>query len=125
MLAARTSLAAIDPMEAPLSLPPNAEMCEQYGGCPYRDKCNLSPAQIVESIAARSERVARAMLTEGSMANDNGGPNATVNLLERMRARRASIQPTQPATPPTTAPSADLTAATQADAFDWSKATPI
>jgi hypothetical protein len=25
-------------------LPPNPRMCDQYGGCPYRHKCNLSPA---------------------------------------------------------------------------------
>ena len=122
MLAARTSLAEVDPMEAPLALPPNAEMCEQYGGCPYRDKCNLSPAQIVESIAARSEKVARAMLTEDSMANENGGPNATVNLLERMRARKAGIQAT-PIAP--VVPIDGLTKAAAEDAPDWSKAVPI
>lgn len=26
-------------------LPPNVRMCDQYGGCPYRNICNLSPPQ--------------------------------------------------------------------------------
>lgn len=121
MLAARASVGELDPTSAPLSLPPNAEMCEQYGGCPYRDRCNLSPAQIVESIAARHSKVARAMVMEGNMANDNGGSNATVNLLERMRARKASIQQAMPATSaPTPAP-----APPPAEEIDWSKAAPI
>jgi hypothetical protein len=31
-------------------LPPNPRMCEAYGGCPYRWKCNLSPAIHADSI---------------------------------------------------------------------------
>src|SRR5262249_3111501 len=28
-----------------LDLPPNTSQCEAYGGCPYQDRCNLSPVQ--------------------------------------------------------------------------------
>ena len=43
----------------PLDLPPSPDApdaCEAYGGCPYRDKCNLSPSQIIDSLAAKASK---------------------------------------------------------------------
>lgn len=31
-------------------LPPNARMCEAYGGCPYRHKCNLAPSVFATAV---------------------------------------------------------------------------
>lgn len=105
---------------APLDLPPNPEMCEAYGGCPYRDRCNLSPAQIIEALDAKSDRLANALGLNGdtTMANTNA-PNQTSNLLASMRAKKAAqggqagtavppaqapvAQPAQPS-PPATLP---------------------
>jgi len=37
----------------PLSLPPSPSQCEAYGGCPYRNRCNLSPADRLAALSAR------------------------------------------------------------------------
>lgn len=42
-------------------LPPNARMCDAYGGCPFRSICNLSPA--VHSAAINHEEIVRNMGT--------------------------------------------------------------
>jgi hypothetical protein len=62
-----------------LSLKPNVEACDAYGGCPYRDKCNLSPREIIESKAAKLRR-----LTEESPMS------GAVDLLARLRAKRTA-----------------------------------
>lgn len=36
-----------------LSLPPNPDACSAYGGCPHQHRCNLSPAQYVDSQTAK------------------------------------------------------------------------
>jgi hypothetical protein len=40
----------------PLELPPSPSMCEAYGGCPFRHKCNLSPAEMIDAQAAKEEK---------------------------------------------------------------------
>lgn len=70
----------------PLSLTPTPEMCWAYGGCPYRDKCNLSPAESVAALAAR-----QSVKVESGMAN---------SLLEQLKARRASAGLPAPAAAP-------------------------
>jgi hypothetical protein len=39
---------------AALSLPPNANACEAFGGCPHRSRCNLSPAERLKSVMSGS-----------------------------------------------------------------------
>jgi hypothetical protein len=76
----------------PLELPPNVDMCEQYGGCPYRDKCNLSPGQIIDAKAAQWVRK-----MEAPVANTTQG-TGTVSLLEKLRAKKAGqVAPAAPA----------------------------
>jgi hypothetical protein len=39
-----------DPKEYALSLPPNPNACNDYGGCPFRSVCNLSPHELICSV---------------------------------------------------------------------------
>ncbi len=64
-------------------LPPNPDMCEVYGGCPYRSRCNLSPDQIVDAHAAKHEAF-RAQGNTLDMSNED-----TVSLLASLRKRQA------------------------------------
>ncbi len=66
------------------TLEPNASMCDSYGGCPYRNRCNLSPVQIVNSLDAKRKRL---LLTEGPMTT------STVDLLSSLKARKAPVEP--------------------------------
>lgn len=36
-----------------LSLEPNVNQCDAYGGCPYRDKCDLSPRERLKGLMAQ------------------------------------------------------------------------
>jgi hypothetical protein len=69
---------ARDANPSPLELPPNPDACESYGGCPYRDRCNLSPAQVIAAVAAKEER-------KESMSN-------TAAFLAAMRAKKSGGQ---------------------------------
>ncbi len=73
----------------PLDLPPNPDACEAYGGCPHRDKCNLSPGQIIDAHAARA--VARTT-TEDTMS--------TMSILDQLRAKKAAQSGVAPAAMP-------------------------
>ncbi len=53
MFNVRTNAVGQDPAEYPLTLPPNADMCDEFGGCPYQSKCNLSPLETQESKARK------------------------------------------------------------------------
>lgn len=48
----------------PLDLPPTPGHCDEYGGCPHKSRCNLTPEQIL--------RAACADLTEGTHMSDPG-----------------------------------------------------
>lgn len=82
----------------PLDLPPNAEACEAYGGCPYRHKCDLSPAQIIESMAAQANPLPKESLV------------STTDLLADLKRKRlAALGGTAPAAD-TPAPAAETPA---------------
>jgi hypothetical protein len=97
----------------PLELKANPSMCEAYGGCPYRDKCNLSPGEVVDAQAAQWARK-----VETSIMGDEAAAGGTMSLVARMNAQKAAaragaagaVQPPpvspatgQPAERPTTA----------------------
>ncbi len=68
-------------------LPPNAKACDDYGGCPYRSKCNLSPTQIVQSLDASLKR--HLSQEEPFMGN-------TVDLLASLKKRIEPVAVTTP-----------------------------
>lgn len=55
-------------------LPPNPRMCEAYGGCPYRHKCNLSPAAY--AAAVNVEAIVNAGTNDFLAALRKGAPPA-------------------------------------------------
>lgn len=70
--------------EYALSLEPNPDACGAFGGCPFRHECNLSPAQIIQSITSS---IPTKRATE--MAN------ATVDLfanLEKKKKKQATTE---------------------------------
>jgi hypothetical protein len=60
----------------PDDLPPSVRMCDAYGGCPYRHKCNLSPA--VQAAAVNMERTVQNPDFFASLRKDVGAPPAPV-----------------------------------------------
>ena len=88
MLDVRDSIT--DPESAPLALPPNVEMCEQYGGCPYRSRCNLSPAQVVDSFAAKAAALTGTTRKELTMSSPG-------DLFAKLQAKRAAFAAAAPA----------------------------
>lgn len=91
--------ATLDPMnEYALSLSPNPDMCESYGGCAFRHKCNLSPGQIADSMAAKA-----AANSKKEIVTMN-----TASLFANLTKKRAETAPAAPAaaTPAPTAASA-------------------
>lgn len=69
----------------PMELKPNPEMCDAYGGCPYRHKCNLGPGEKIDAAAAQ---YARQNNVEVSMSNAG-----TSGLLARLRQAREGGTP--------------------------------
>jgi len=67
-------------------LPPNVRMCEQYGGCPYRYKCNIAPPAF-----ARAQEKGTSM---NSMTND------FLAKLRKATAPTADAHPVAPQSPP-------------------------
>ncbi len=63
--------------EAVLDLPPNPEACENFGGCPFRSRCNLSPAAFTTTAIDTPE------FTDMS---------DTASLLAQLKAKRAGIK---------------------------------
>jgi hypothetical protein len=66
-----------------LDLPYNAGACQQYGGCPFRKLCNLTPEEEMESVMAQG--------------------SAQDSYLEQLRARKNGQGIAQPVNPPTAA----------------------
>lgn len=86
----------------PMSVPPNPEHCDAYGGCPYREKCNLGPGEIADAAAAKAAR-ARKKKEETIQMTATATPTATTGLLARLKAQRAEATPAAvTAAPPTT-----------------------
>jgi len=75
----------------PLELTPNPEMCGAYGGCPYSARCNLSPSENVDAMAAKWRRS-----KEPNMAE------STMGLLARMKAKASGATPSLGTPPPVT-----------------------
>ncbi len=83
----------------PLGLPPSPSQCEAYGGCPYRDRCNLSPIDHLAALGARDFRQQEMNMTSGIS-------EGTSSLLARLGAKKAAAQSgTSPA--PAQAPSVE------------------
>jgi hypothetical protein len=64
----------------PLELQPNPKMCDAYGGCPFRHKCNLSPEQTIDAQAAR--------WVESNQMSNTTQATGTAALLSRLRAQK-------------------------------------
>ncbi len=62
----------------PLDLPPTPTHCDAFGGCPYRDRCNLSPGEIVDGAAAKAQR----------RRGEDPMSEATTGLFARLKAQR-------------------------------------
>jgi hypothetical protein len=86
-----------------LQLPFNASACDAYGGCPYRDKCNLAPGDF---LGAQFDRFEDKEIT---------AMGETLSTVERLKARKAA-QAAGGAGPVASAPTASATAPTHAPA---------
>lgn len=88
----------------PLTLPPNPDMCEAFGGCPYRPNCNLDPGQIADAIAALDAQ--RRLISNPLIAESRETPmSTTANLFKNLAAKRAAAAPAPaPAPLPANAP---------------------
>jgi hypothetical protein len=75
----------------PLSLPPSPSQCESYGGCPYRDKCNLSPSDHLASLGARDFNLME-MQKEFTMSESGTVTAGTSSLLANLKAKKAAAQ---------------------------------
>lgn len=74
----------------PLSLPPTPSQCEAYGGCPFRSRCNLSPADHFAALSARDT---------GFQSQSQKGidmSNSTSSLMANLKAKKAAAQATSP-----------------------------
>jgi hypothetical protein len=72
----------------PLELKANPAMCEAYGGCPYRDKCNLSPGEVVDAQAAQWARKVETSI----MGDEAAAAGGTMSLVARMNAQKAAAR---------------------------------
>lgn len=68
----------------PLELEPRTEMCEAYGGCPHRHRCNLSPGDVMDSLATKNRK-------KEDMSEESSG---TAGLLAGLRKRK-ELKPTE------------------------------
>jgi RecB family exonuclease len=102
-----------------LELEPNLQACDRYGGCPFRENCNLSPLERMKGIMAletlqekmRARAAAKAAGGASNGATNGVAPEAVVQaqapaavveaqtpasggltLQEKMRARSAAVQ---------------------------------
>lgn len=82
----------------PLSLPPSPSQCEAYGGCPFRDKCNLSPTDHLAALAARDS-----VFNEVQKGLGMSG-NSTSSLMANLQAKKARAQGAATAAAPAAAP---------------------
>lgn len=60
----------------PLELPPTPSQCEAYGGCPYRSRCNLSPADHIASLSAKVDMSSLLDNLRAKKAGASGAPSA-------------------------------------------------
>lgn len=85
----------------PLDLEPNTNMCEEYGGCPYRANCNLAPSVFVDAdIAKDIERMETMAANPGFLANIKKRAEAAKQDLQAINPPEAALAATPPAPPP-------------------------
>jgi hypothetical protein len=98
-----------------IDVPYDPTACEKYGGCPFRDKCNLDPAERLTSII----RQQFANKKQGDSMSNNEQPRSTEDYLAKLRAKKAgngaTVNP-PPAAQPTPAPAAPSAATAAAPA---------
>lgn len=80
----------------PLSLPPTPEHCDAYGGCPYRDRCNLGPGEIADAAAANAKR----------RRGEEVMSETKIGFMEALRLKREAAGGQTPAAAPVQAPAA-------------------
>ena len=95
-------------------LPPNARMCEAYGGCPYRFKCNLSPAVFAASqedsmsTSATNDFLANLRKTVPSSTPAALAPHVPTAAVDPITALKAQIAALEAVTaPPVVEPAAE------------------
>lgn len=88
-----------------LDLPPNPQHCQKYGRpCAFTDRCNLSPDQIVEAMAAHERaRRGKRPLPVINQASEGASPNMSATI-DAIRARRAAALGQTPSAPPAPLP---------------------
>lgn len=59
-----------------LDVPPNANACEAYGGCPYVEQCNLSPSQRIRSIMTQGNNAHSAFMQKLAARREEAGAPA-------------------------------------------------
>lgn len=64
-----------------LTLPPNPEACDNYGGCPFRHICNLSPEDFIASI----EKTPKLTAPDAPMPGDNIMPE--IDLFAKLKKK--------------------------------------
>jgi hypothetical protein len=75
-----------DKTAAVLTLKANPNQCHAYGGCPYQDRCNLSPGEIIEALAARAEQ----HNGRGDARKDGETIMSAQDLLAKLMAKKAA-----------------------------------
>lgn len=85
-----------------LDIPPNIGACEKYGGCPFQDRCNLTPREKMRSIMEQEEKTAFFEKLQ-KRRNKNGTPTPTPDP-ETVAAVQAAPEPEPAAINPPEAP---------------------
>ncbi len=113
MFELRKRLVGVDPMRAAFEVEPNIEMCDQYGGCPYRGNCNLAPSVFVDAeVASDLEQMEAATMsnTVGFLARIKKQSDAAKVQLINPPEAAAVVTPPLPAKDPVGADVAAYTA---------------
>ncbi len=92
IMAVRGSVVAGFEQEFPLTLKANPLSCESFGGCPFRSKCNLSPAELGAYVDSEVDKWAQQVL-EAPVANTTQGAGSTGSLKARLAAARTASNP--------------------------------
>lgn len=121
----REGEAAPDKQAFALSLKPNPSACESFGGCPFRHLCGLSPADVLDSVAAKDAALSQIRRKDQMMST-------TANLFANLQKKSPTAAAPAEAPAPTPAPAApvmgvsdrDVPAVTEASLPDWAKGGP-
>ncbi len=86
-----------------LALEPNAETCDKYGGCPFRDRCNLTPKQRLD-FNPTLLKVGNTVSTSTLMANLRARAGLANGAAAAQPPAFAGINPPEKDLPPPPAP---------------------